>query len=60
MGDAGVSGNGIEFNGYTERNTVERSECGMIRVSDIALDKIRDILQEEPETTVIRMNVTPG
>lgn len=32
----------------------------MISVSDIALEKIRDILQEEPDDTVIRVNVSPG
>jgi Fe-S cluster assembly iron-binding protein IscA len=32
----------------------------MIRVTDVALEMIRDILKEEPESAVIRINVTPG
>ena len=32
----------------------------MIQVTDVALEKIQEILQDEPADTVIRVNVTPG
>jgi Fe-S cluster assembly iron-binding protein IscA len=32
----------------------------MIRVTETALQEIRNILSEEPEGTVIRVNVSPG
>lgn len=32
----------------------------MIKVTDIAQEKIREILAEEPEGTQIRVNVKPG
>jgi Fe-S cluster assembly iron-binding protein IscA len=32
----------------------------MITVTDVALEKIQGILAEEPEGTVIRVNVSPG
>jgi Fe-S cluster assembly iron-binding protein IscA len=32
----------------------------MIEVSDLALEKIQEILKEEPAGTVIRVNVKPG
>jgi Fe-S cluster assembly iron-binding protein IscA len=32
----------------------------MIQITDKALTMIQDILQEEPESTVIRLHVSPG
>jgi len=32
----------------------------MITVTDYAMGKIREVLQEEPAGTVIRVKVTPG
>ena len=32
----------------------------MITVSDLALGMIQDIMKEEAESTVIRINVSPG
>jgi Fe-S cluster assembly iron-binding protein IscA len=32
----------------------------MINVTDLALEKIQEIMQDEPADTVIRINVKPG